>query len=74
MLTRHLDPIATERAWKLLVIHAVAAALPKHPSPLRMSALAVARAPLEWLEKEWPARVKGEPIESFAARYAAAAK
>jgi hypothetical protein len=71
MLDRHLDPAAAERAWKLLVIHAVAAATPKHVSPLRASAMVVAPGPLAWLEKEWPARVRGEPIESFAARFAA---
>ena len=72
MLDRHLDAIAAERAWKLLVIHAVAAATPKRVSPLRASAMVVAPAALSWLEKEWPARVRGEPIESFAARYARA--
>jgi len=67
-----------ETAWSLVVVHAVAAVVTaweaRHVSVLRRSALAVRREDMEWLAREWPARMRGEPAASFARRFAAAMK
>ena len=61
------------RAWTALVVHAVAATVstwePRHASALRRSTAAVMPAVMEWLTREWPARLRGEAPSSFAKRY-----
>ena len=62
------------RAWTALVVHAVATVVtawePRHVSVLRRSAEAVMPEELEWLAREWPSRLRGEPARGFAKRYA----
>lgn len=64
------------RAWTALVVHAVAVVVgawePKHASVLRRSAASVMPHAMEWLAREWPARMRGEPVADIAKRYAAA--
>lgn len=61
------------RAWTALVVHAVATTVgawePRHVSALRRSTAAVMPAAMEWLAREWPARLRGEAVPSFAKRY-----
>lgn len=63
-----------ERAWTLLVIHAVAATVtgwePRHLSVYRRSATAVEPQMLEWLVQQWHGRPSGDP-DDFPKRYAA---
>jgi hypothetical protein len=63
------------RSWTALVVHAVATVMtgvePRHVSLLRRSAAAVMPEKLEWLAKEWPARLRGEAPADFAKRYVA---
>ena len=63
------------RAWTALVVHAVAMVIsawePKHASVLRRSAASAMPEALEWLAREWPARMRGEAPADFAKRYAA---
>jgi hypothetical protein len=73
-MVRELGDRDGERAWSLLVIHAVAAVVtgwtPKHRSVYRRSAEAAEQALLDWLAREWPkARIDGLP--TFGARFAA---
>jgi len=62
-----------DRAWTALVVHAVATTVgtwePRHASALRRSTAAVMPAAMEWLTREWPARLRGEAVASFAKRY-----
>lgn len=64
-----------QRAWTALVVHAVATTLtawePKHASVLRRSVSAVMPEVMDWLTPEWPSRMRGEAVGSFAGRYAA---
>lgn len=64
------------RAWIAVVVHAAAATMtgwePRHVSVLRRSATAVMPEVMEWLLREWPSRMRGEPVAQFAKRYAAA--
>ena len=73
-IARELPEREAERAWALVVVHAVAATLtawaPEHVSPMRKSALAVERAVLTWLADHWRERARGEDIDVFAKRYA----
>lgn len=59
-----------ERAWRLLVIHAVAATISgwqaKHVSPAWRSAYAVEPNALAWLKDNWPTT---GPTEAFATRW-----
>jgi hypothetical protein len=56
-LVRELGAHDGERAWALVVIHAVAATVagwePKHASVYRRSASAVEASVLQWLSREW---------------------
>lgn len=73
-LVRELGPHDGERAWSLLIIHSAATIVtgwePKHRSVHRRSAEAVELSMLEWLAKEWRG-ARAEPLDAFAARYAA---
>jgi hypothetical protein len=64
-----------QRAWTALVVHAVATLVtgwePKHASVLRRSAYAIMPDAMDWLAREWPARMRGEPAAELAVRYAA---
>lgn len=61
------------RAWTALVVHAVAVTVaswePRHASSLRRSTAVVVPETMEWLAREWPARLRGEAVASFAKRY-----
>lgn len=63
-----------ERAWSLLVLHAVAAVVtgwePRHRSVYRRSAEAADKRMLDWLTSEWRGG-RSEGLEAFAVRYAA---
>ena len=63
-----------DRAWKGVVVHAVASILTvidrRHSSVLRRAAAGLMPQAMGWLAQEWPARMKGEPATSFAKRYA----
>jgi hypothetical protein len=62
------------RAWTALVVHAVATTIagwePKHRAVLRRSAASVVPGAMAWLAREWPSRMRGEPVDSLAKRYA----
>ena len=62
-----------ERAWTAVVVHAVAVTVaswePRHASSLRRSTAVVMPETMEWLAHEWPARLRGEAVPSFARRY-----
>jgi hypothetical protein len=70
-LLRDLDAGSAERAWRLLVIHVVAATVtgwePRHGSVYRQSSMAVEPRTLEFLTKAWPS----ENEAAFAAKYVA---
>ncbi len=72
-LAKALGPHDGERAWSLLVTHAVAAVItgwePRHRSVYRRSAEAVEAPMLDWLAKEWRGASSSDP-DAFAARYA----
>jgi len=61
------------RAWTAVAVHAVAVTVatwePRHVSSLRRSTAVVMPEAMEWLADEWPARIRGEPVASFAKRY-----
>jgi len=61
------------RAWTAVAVHAVAVTVatwePRHVSSLRRSTAVVMPAVMQWLAEEWPARIRGEPVASFAKRY-----
>lgn len=75
-LNRELPVVAAERAWELAVVHGVAAAIgawePHHESVYRRAAEPADGPMLKWLAENWKWRASGEPVEAFAARYAAA--
>ncbi len=73
-----LGPHDGERAWSLLVVHAVSAVVtgwePRHRSVYRRSAEAVEAPMLEWLAKEWRTGATHDATDrrqTFAPRYAA---
>ncbi|MBX3186469.1 MAG: hypothetical protein KF819_05610 [Labilithrix sp.] len=75
-IAKNMKPRDAERAWTALLAHAVAVRVTtwesKHESPTRRSAVAVEGPLLSWLVEHWPARMSGEPVEAFGARYAEA--
>jgi hypothetical protein len=74
-LVRELGVAAGERAWELVVVHAVAVVVTgwqrEHVSVYRAEAMADDNAMLEWLGHEWRGMGKESP-DGFAGRFAAA--
>lgn len=75
-LAREVSHEEAARAWIAVVVHAAAVTVtgwePRHVSVLRRSAAAAMPEVMEWLLREWPSRMRGEPAIGFAKRYAAA--
>jgi hypothetical protein len=71
-IVRALGVEEGERAWSVLVVHAVAATVTgwesKHLSAYRRSAMAVEGKILDWLVHEWHGRP--DPMDAFVDRYA----